>query len=638
MMSDIVHKLNNYSSSIQTTKYLFCWPYKGQRVFVAGSFDNWEGRYEMIKNDYLVFYCFILLPNGGTYEYKFIVDGEWYYDINRPHIMSNINTVNNQIIIEKNIDCQQQKIGLESRTDILVHNSDSCCNSAKDDNEPTTIVHPITKPAVIDCPITTEPIKNDGLTCLGNIYFNLNYDHTNMEIEKFYVSINNYKVYRSKHCIKLDPKIKELLSDPISLSYFIKPIYIPDSGMIYDKSTIGEWLLTSDKDPLTGIKINKNEIEVIPALNYFLALLCLEEIGSDIYFHTPMGNIFDLLRIAVCIFNDQKLCQITDKISRVGRADHDIISLNLLDYVDQFTIKNEFVINFEINSISSRKSLFYPVTLEDILVRCPITRKFFDKMCNISDFGIFIHSLIKGRFSSSRSNTMSECNDMFDSKIEKKCIIQKWNDYFDHNHSQQNSTFALVEDFNNTRKVNYFDVDKLDVIDIFGIKYPNMGYLLQYKIFKKPTSINNKDRYLEVKSTEENIYQFYIKHKDNINIKISKELSEILSKSKISNFGPEFVKKREFYDFPSLLNSNDMIYGNDYSFLEISNLCLRNTDFKMFYFVGTKFNHVIFHKCSFSSCAFIGADMDKLLFINCTFQSSSFYKTKIPRMENILNI
>jgi hypothetical protein len=126
MSSIRVHNLSdNFASRrfprVRFTRVRFRWPYGGMHAFVVGSFDGWVGQYEMSKFDD-EFICFIILSTG-VYEYKFIVDGEWVYDINRPSITSNINTINNHIIIGGYPDSEdpdseeQESDDLESWTD-----------------------------------------------------------------------------------------------------------------------------------------------------------------------------------------------------------------------------------------------------------------------------------------------------------------------------------------------------------------------------------------------------------------------------------------------------------------------------------------------------------------------------------------
>jgi len=50
------------------------------RVFLLGSFNGWEpGKHEM-KKDKKGIWSKSLLLSPGTYEYKFMVDGDWWHD------------------------------------------------------------------------------------------------------------------------------------------------------------------------------------------------------------------------------------------------------------------------------------------------------------------------------------------------------------------------------------------------------------------------------------------------------------------------------------------------------------------------------------------------------------------------------
>jgi len=59
----------------------FVWPYNGHQVYFACSVNNWEP-VEMKKKDGQFVHEMVLLP--GVYEYKFVVDGKWCYDIMAP--------------------------------------------------------------------------------------------------------------------------------------------------------------------------------------------------------------------------------------------------------------------------------------------------------------------------------------------------------------------------------------------------------------------------------------------------------------------------------------------------------------------------------------------------------------------------
>jgi len=52
---------------------------KGSKVFVAGSFNNWDGEKDKLTEKKGVFSKSILLQ-PGRYEYKFVVNGIWTVD------------------------------------------------------------------------------------------------------------------------------------------------------------------------------------------------------------------------------------------------------------------------------------------------------------------------------------------------------------------------------------------------------------------------------------------------------------------------------------------------------------------------------------------------------------------------------
>ncbi|KAJ3325446.1 hypothetical protein HDV06_004305 [Boothiomyces sp. JEL0866] len=63
-------------------KFTFTWELEGSQVLLKGSWDNWTGAIEMIKVGNK-FVSDLYLPDA-SYEYKFIVDGEWRIDYTKP--------------------------------------------------------------------------------------------------------------------------------------------------------------------------------------------------------------------------------------------------------------------------------------------------------------------------------------------------------------------------------------------------------------------------------------------------------------------------------------------------------------------------------------------------------------------------
>jgi 1,4-alpha-glucan branching enzyme len=60
------------------------------KVFLAGSFNNWNGKVKELKdNDGSGCYSSTLLLEFGEYEYKFVIDGKWQIDAENPNFNQN---------------------------------------------------------------------------------------------------------------------------------------------------------------------------------------------------------------------------------------------------------------------------------------------------------------------------------------------------------------------------------------------------------------------------------------------------------------------------------------------------------------------------------------------------------------------
>lgn len=52
------------------------WNYGGHSVYVTGAWDGWNNKYALYRTHHNEFTAVLLLP-VGTFQYKFIVDGNW---------------------------------------------------------------------------------------------------------------------------------------------------------------------------------------------------------------------------------------------------------------------------------------------------------------------------------------------------------------------------------------------------------------------------------------------------------------------------------------------------------------------------------------------------------------------------------
>jgi len=75
----------------------FKWPYGGGHVLIAGDFSGWRG-VPMKKDGGLLYSIDVSLPDG-SYQYKFIVDGIWFYDTEAKKATDSQGNTNNIITV-----------------------------------------------------------------------------------------------------------------------------------------------------------------------------------------------------------------------------------------------------------------------------------------------------------------------------------------------------------------------------------------------------------------------------------------------------------------------------------------------------------------------------------------------------------
>jgi len=88
---------------------VFEWSYGGTSVFIAGSFNNWCPTKMQKTTDGTFQVTLTLEP--GIHEYKFIVDQNWCYDINKPHTSNPVaGAINNVLEVKNDGNAYQKKI------------------------------------------------------------------------------------------------------------------------------------------------------------------------------------------------------------------------------------------------------------------------------------------------------------------------------------------------------------------------------------------------------------------------------------------------------------------------------------------------------------------------------------------------
>lgn len=76
---------------------LIIWPYGGNQVYFASSATNWELKQMKKCETCKDYFCLFIKLQRGIYQYKFIVDGKWCYDMQEEMIDDGFGGKNNVI-------------------------------------------------------------------------------------------------------------------------------------------------------------------------------------------------------------------------------------------------------------------------------------------------------------------------------------------------------------------------------------------------------------------------------------------------------------------------------------------------------------------------------------------------------------
>lgn len=496
-----------------------------------------------------------------------------------------------------------------------------------------------------------------------------------------YKSINGFD-------IKIDPDapIKELpiqfldlFIDPITTTYFKYPVCIVESGQIYEKETIIKWFGISNKDPLTGIIIEIGNLNIIPVLNYFLMELCLELVDNKLLFHTPYGDILNLLTLSDEYFHGCTLKKIIEpgisgnyiktsdeKIftyDLMMAIDDNYVHLNMADYLYKLNVKeimdctkkpsyqctyyfDNVINNTVLNGIRFDNNYRYGyINFEDILFNCPITGYSMYNNCIISTCGILMHKKmfnIDFKYSNTNGLYLSGCLQLLQTKnivnitthnnifeLFGKNIIENDFDLVTTNDRLINDNLFNNNSINITDVKNSIDITdvknyliKNKILDLQIVKYPSMYYTIKYQYFD-----TKKEQKYVICNSDQNTYNFFLQYKENIDINIQNKLNSMVTVDNIDSFKSTIIKMREQFGFPTLHCSEEHIYGNDYSFFVLKNMRPIGKYFKLVYFIGSTLKKIDFIKCKFTYCKFIATEMQLCHFIDCEFSNCTFFKT-----------
>lgn len=461
----------------------------------------------------------------------------------------------------------------------------------------------------------------------------------------YYKSANGYNVKCSQSCKIYNLDILELFVDPISSEIFDFPVYLENSNQIYEKSNIIKWFSSpSNSDPITMKSIDIKNINYFSVVNYFLALLCFEKCEEYVIFHSPKGNIVDILYLATLLcdrnfsINEQKLWQVPDTPISYSILYENInssyISLSLDDYIPKLDrFKNDTNKIFEIQKVNTNnykkvKSSEYPknmnhITLEEILIICPLSGKNMYQNCFISNNGLLLHKKVSESLKEEINyddydsiNTLASMEKLF--KNGKKVFNDHIFEFVGEN--------IKVDDFmfynSSKEKINYEDLKISKEIYLSSVLHNSFKYTIDRCInsFEKENNLILTQRELFDISQENNIKIIARKA-----ILSASEFNTHILRAKISDLiGYEFINNvRKLLYYPSI-GYEDFI---DLSFLE------PNKDITFDYCkvkaIGSIFENIKIINCRGYVVEFFECIFENCQFVNCQFESLSLYSCTI---------
>ena len=439
-----------------------------------------------------------------------------------------------------------------------------------------------------------------------------------------YKSILGFDCYtKSQKVVEYPSDLIELFTDHIDFCLLEVPVVLSNNPLtVYNRNTIIQWFASSNIEPVSGLKLEKM-VKYQPVLNYFMAMLLLEQKDDKLLFHQPNIDLINFAELASNIlkFDNNKQIPVVQNWNKPTKyaieskisLDKNIVELDIDTYVKDYQESFDEYRNFTLNDIM----------LNDIVTGMPIKQPVFNKQNLIIDFAttrrgnIYYPDTIK-KHTFEITDPVS-CKVLYNS-IKDKLPVQKY----------MCKSFRKYEDKELVNFSTFFKLDNSCVLNVRG-----------------------KDFYMETTATHENMYNRYIETKDKIKNGDYKRFDEnrrilsclvrnapdyLLVQNSESRSGGNLDNLRRDLGFPIL--SSCGLYCDDFSFLNLYEMIFKGqtittsifgapvpvTNLKGIEFIGTDLEKASFENINFASCAFIGSCMKNMVFRRCSFTECVFYK------------
>jgi hypothetical protein len=100
MMDSLYSALENIFELKQKARVTFkCMAPNASQVYLVGSFNDWNPTVTPLKKTLKGHWSVTLTIPQGSYEYRYLVDNQWFTDPNTPHIFNQFGTENSVLVV-----------------------------------------------------------------------------------------------------------------------------------------------------------------------------------------------------------------------------------------------------------------------------------------------------------------------------------------------------------------------------------------------------------------------------------------------------------------------------------------------------------------------------------------------------------
>lgn len=436
-----------------------------------------------------------------------------------------------------------------------------------------------------------------------------------------YKSLLGYEcITSSSKIIKYPHKLIELFTDPITKEIMTDPIILFEYPQnVYDRNSLFKWLSESDLEPLLNIRIGTKLHKIKKILNYYMAMLLLEDNLTELIFHVPNIDIFNLMDLVSMIVKSKNCAQ-----NKFSNDEGKNVYLDIKHYQDY---KLENYEGFEPKVDIFHDFLDYDI--HDILTRDLFTKKNISKL-SINKDGLYHDSK---KYKNAVILRIMDIHLHLNDELNSIILVDKINSFF--------KEIGIVEKTHKIIPVDYWEKMNIHHANLFYFeRFFNTKIIYEYQM-ESTSVINTYIKKLEQIKLDKDKY-INFESKQNFLSNIVRNNPDLVSGGLISNPRGLIANYKKDIEFP-LLTNLDNCYEEDFSLLDLSGLFFigksttnqQRVQIKSRYFLGSDLRGSYFENFMFNCSEFMEANLEGATFKNCEFYHCNFDNANMNKCNTI---